>query len=100
MKRILEKWREINLQDHTERLNIPRAILFCWGTLICFLQTVAVFFSTNLLLFIAGPLWVIIIILSRQYYRIWRRYYSVVWPIIAQVLSIVAAFYIKICFLF
>ena len=95
MKNILEKWREICSQDHIEHLNIPRTLLFVWGMLILVFQTVALFLSFNLFLHVAGTLWVIIIILSRQYYLIWRRYYSIVWPIIAQVLSIVAAIYIK-----
>lgn len=96
MKKILEKWREICLQDNIEHLNIPRAMLFGWGILLLAIQICVVFFSFNLLLQISGPLWVIIILLSRKYYLIWRRYYSLIWPILAQVLSIIVTIYIKV----
>jgi len=96
VKKILGKWRKICFQDNIEHLNIPRVMLFGWGILLLGVHTCAVFWSFSLLLQISGPLWVMIILLYRQYYLIWKRYYSLIWPILAQVLSIVVAIYIKV----
>lgn len=99
MKKLLEKWREIINQDNTEHLAIPRGMLFIWGLFILIFQTATILFSFDLLLQISGALWVVIIFLSRQYYIVWKRYYSLVWPILVQTLSIIAAIYIKVRFL-
>ena len=99
MKKILEKWREIRDQDTIEHLTIPRVPLFVFGVLILSLQTVIIFFSFGFLLQIAGILLAAIIILPWQYYKIWKRYYSLVWPILIQILAIIGAIYVKVRFL-
>ena len=99
MKKILKKWREIRDQDTIEHLTIPRMPLFVFGILLLVLQTVIIFFSFSFLLQIAGILLAALIILPWQYYRVWKRYYSLVWPILVQTLSIIAAIYIKVRFI-
>ena len=99
MKKIWEKWREIRDQDNIEHLTIPRIPLLVFGILLLLLQTVIVFFSFSLLLQISGILLVAIILLPIQYYLIWKRYYSLVWPVLVQVLAIIGAIYIKVRFL-
>ena len=98
MKKIWKKWRDIRDQDNIEHLTIPRIPLLVFGILLLILQTVIIFFSFNLLLQIAGLLLVAIILLPRQYYRVWKRYYSLVWPILIQVLAIIGAIYVKVRF--
>lgn len=99
MKKILKKWREIRDQDTIEHLTIPRMPLFVFGILLLVLQTVIIFFSFSFLLQIAGILLAALIILPWQYYRIWKRYYSLVWPISIQILAIIGAIYVKVRFL-
>ncbi len=99
MKKIWEKWREIRDQDTIEHLTIPRIPLLVFGILLLLLQTVIIFFSFSFLLQIAGILLVAIILLPIQYYLIWKRYYSLVWPVLVQVLAIIGAIYVKVRFL-
>lgn len=99
MKKLLEKWRALCEQDYTEHLSVPRITLFCWGAFLFLVQTVTILASFTLLLQISGVLWILIYLLFRQYYRIWKRYYSLVWPILAHVVSVIVAIYIKVRFL-
>jgi len=96
VKNIFEKWWEICTQDHVERLTVPRTMLFARGLLILVIQTVVVFLGFNLLLQISGPMWAIVILMSLQHYRIWKRYYSLVWPILVQAVVLVVTIYIKL----
>ena len=96
MKKFFEKWWEICSQVHIERLAIPRTMLFLRGILILVIQTFVVFFGFNLLLQISLPLWAIVVLMSLQHYRIWKRYYSLVWPISVQMVLLVLTVYIKL----
>ena len=98
MKKTWKKWREIRDQDNIEHLTIPRIPLLVFGILLLLLQTVIIFFSFGFLLQIAGILLAALIILPWQYYLIWKRYYSLVWPIIIQILAIIGAIYVKVRF--
>lgn len=95
MSNFIDKWREICTGDNIEHLTIPRTILFGWGMMILLLQTVAILVRFEIFIQFAGWGWIIIFFLFRQYCRIWKRYYSVFWPILIQLLALVAAVYIK-----
>ena len=95
MSNFFDKWREICDGDNIEHLTIPRTILFGWGLMILILQTLSIFVRIEIFVQFAGWAWLIIFFLFRQYCRIWKRYYSVFWPILIHILALVAAVYIK-----
>lgn len=95
MQNIIDKWREICDDDNIEHLTIPRAILLGWGLMILLLQTLSIFVRIEIFVQFAGWAWLIIFFLFRQYCRIWKRYYSVFWPIFIHLLALAAATYIK-----
>lgn len=76
-------------------LTIPRGILFGWGSLILALQTLSVLAPLEVFLQIAGMVWFILFIMFRQYCRVWRRYYSLFWPIFFHSAALIAAIYVK-----
>ncbi len=95
MSNFIDKWREICTGDNIEHLTVPRGLLFCWGMMILVLQTVSILVRFEIFVQFAGWAWLIIFFLFCQYCRIWKRYYSVFWPILIQLLALVAAVYIK-----
>lgn len=96
MKNFFEKWWEICSNDHIAHLAIPRMMLFLRGMLVLVVQTIVVFFGFNLLLQISGPLWAIVVLMSLQHYRIWKRYYSLVWPVLIQMVLLAVTIYVKL----
>jgi len=99
MKNFIERWRNICEQNNIEHLNIPRGMLFAWGLFVLTVQTLTVLLSSRLFLPYLGILLPLITFLFRQYYLIWKRYYSLAWPILVQILVVFAAIYIKVRFI-
>ena len=76
-------------------LTIPRGILFGWGTMILVLQTLSVLVPLEVFLQVAGMVWLLLYLLFRQYCRVWRRYYSLFWPILVHLSALIAAICVK-----
>ena len=93
MRGFSDKWGAV--VNSTMHLTIPRGILFGWGMLILTLQTLSVLAPLEVFLQIAGMVWFILFIMFRQYCRVWKRYYSLFWPIFVHLTALVAAIYIK-----
>lgn len=94
----LEKWRDICNRENIEHLTIPRAMLFGWGMLLLLAQTIIVLAFSGVFVLIVGVPFLIWIILFRQYYLIWKRYYSPVWPIMIHMLAFFATIFINVRF--
>ncbi len=99
MQDFLDKWREICNSDNIEHLTVPRGMLFGCGSMILILQTLSIFVRVEIFVQFAGWGWLILFFLFRQYCRIWKRYYSVFWPIFVHTAALVAAIYIKVRYL-
>ena len=95
MSNFIDKWRDICNSNNIERLTVPRAMLFGWGAMILILQTVSVLVRIEIFLQFAGWALIIIFLLFLQYCRVWKRYYSVFWPIFVHTAALVAAICIK-----
>lgn len=97
--KILEKytdsWRLVVISESIEHLTIPRGVLIGWGIMILFLQTLAVLAPIEIFLQIAGLVWTLLFLLFRQYCRIWRRYYSLFWPLFIHLSALAAAILLK-----
>lgn len=94
-KKYTDKWNLVVASQNIEHIATPRGILFGWGTLILALQTLSVLAPLEVFLQIAGMVWFILFIMFRQYCRVWKRYYSLFWPIFVHLTALVAAIYIK-----
>ena len=94
-KKYTDKWNLVVADQNIEHITIPRVILFGWGLMILVLQTLAVLASLEIFLQIAGLVWMLLFLLFRQYCRVWRRYYSLFWPIFIHSAALVAAIFIK-----
>lgn len=97
--KILEKytdsWRLVVIGESIEHLTIPRGVLIGWGIMILFLQTLAVLAPIEFFLQIAGLVWTLLFLLFRQYCRVWRRYYSLFWPLFIHLSALAAAILLK-----
>ena len=97
--KILEKytdsWRLVVISESIEHLTIPRGVLIGWGIMILFLQTLAVLAPIEIFLQIAGLIWTLLFLLFRQYCRVWRRYYSLFWPLFIHLSALAAAILLK-----
>ncbi len=93
MRGFSDKWSAV--ANNTVHLTIPRGILFGWGTMIIVLQTLSVFAPLEVFLQIAGMVWILLFLMFRQYCRVWRRYYSLFWPIFVHLSALAAAIYVK-----
>ena len=93
MRGFSDKWGAV--VNNAVHLTIPRGILFGWGLMILVLQTLAVLAPLEIFLQIAGLVWMLLFLLFRQYFRVWRRYYSLFWPIIVHLSALIAAIYVK-----
>lgn len=97
--KILEKytdsWRLVVISESIEHLTIPRGVLIGWGIMILFLQTLAVLAPIEIFLQIAGLVWTLLFLLFRQYCRVWRRYYSLFWPLFIHLSALAAAILLK-----
>ena len=94
-KKYTDKWNLVVADQNIEHITIPRVILFSWGLMILVLQTLAVLASLEIFLQIAGLVWMLLFLLFRQYCRVWRRYYSLFWPIFIHSAALIAAIYLK-----
>ena len=90
-----DNWRLVVISESIEHLTIPRGILIGWGIMILILQTLAVLAPLGIFLQIAGLVWTLLFLLFRQYCRIWRRYYSLFWPLFIHITALAAAICIK-----
>lgn len=90
-----DNWRLVVISESIEHLTIPRGALIGWGIMILVLQTLAVLTPIEAFLQIAGLVWALLFLLFRQYCRVWRRFYSLFWPIFIHVSALVAAICIK-----
>lgn len=90
-----DNWRLVVISESIEHLTIPRGALIGWGIMILVLQTLAVLTPIEAFLQIAGLVWALLFLLFRQYCRVWRRYYSLFWPIFIHVSALFAAICIK-----
>ncbi len=95
MRDFLDEWSKICNSDNIEHLTVPRVTLFGWGMMILILQTISIFVRFEIFLQFAGWAWIILFFLFRQYCRIWKRYYSVFWPVAVHTAALIAAIYIK-----
>ena len=97
--KILEKytdsWRLVVISESIEHLTIPRGVLIGWGIMILFLQTLAVLAPIEIFLQIVGLVWALLFLLFRQYCRVWRRYYSLFWPLFIHLSALAAAILLK-----
>ena len=94
-KKYTDKWNLVVASQNIEHIAIPRGILFGWGLMILVLQTLAVLAPLEIFLQIAGLVWMLLFLLFRQYCRVWRRYYSLFWPIFIHSAALIAAIYVK-----
>ena len=94
-KKYTDKWNLVVASQNIEHIAIPSGILFGWGLMILVLQTLAVLAPLEIFLQIAGLVWMLLFLLFRQYFRVWRRYYSLFWPIIVHLSALIAAIYVK-----
>ena len=90
-----DKWNLVVSSQSIEHLVIPRGIIIGWGVMILVLQTLAVLAPLEVFLQIAGLVWMLLFLLFRQYCRVWRRYYSLFWPIFIHTAALAAAICIK-----
>ena len=95
MNNFIEKWREICTSDIIEHLTVPRPMLFGWGTMILILQTVSILVRIEIFVQFIGWILLMVFFLFQQYCRVWKRYYSLFWPIFVHLTALVAAIYIK-----
>ena len=95
MNNFIEKWREICTSDVIEHLNVPRPMLFGWGTMILILQTVSILVRIEIFVQFIGWILLMVFFLFQQYCHVWKRYYSLFWPIFVHLTALVAAIYIK-----
>lgn len=93
MRGFSDKWDAV--VNQTVHLTIPRVMLLGWGTMILTIQTITILVPLEIFLQIAAAVWLIIFILFRQYCNVWRRYYSLFWPIFIHSAALVAAIFIK-----
>ncbi len=93
MRGFSDKWGAV--VNSAVHLTIPRGMLFGWGTMILILQTLSVLAPLEVFLQVAGMVWFILFIMFRQYCRVWRRYYSLFWPICVHLSAFAAAIYVK-----
>ena len=96
IRSFLYKWQNIRSQENTTYLTIPRAVLFVWGSMLLIFQTMIVLACFGLFVLIIGVPCLIWGILFREYYRVWKRYYSSFWPVFIHTLALLAAVYIKV----
>lgn len=93
MRGFSDRWHGV--VNSAVHLTIPRAMLFGWGTIILVLQTVSVLLPFEVFLQVAGMVWMIIFVMFRQYCRVWRRYYSLFWPILVHLSALIATICVK-----
>ena len=98
MRNFIDEFRDVCNRENIEHLTIPRAILFGWGLLLLLAQTTIVLACSGVFVLISGVLWLIWIIFFRQYYLVWKRYYSPVWPIMIHMLAFFATVFISVRF--
>lgn len=99
MRGFSDKWSCIVNSDSIEHLTIPRLLLFGWGTMLLALQTLAILVNLEIVIHIVGWMWLFLFLLFRQYCRVWKRYYSLFWPIFVHAAALVTAIYIKVRYL-
>ena len=90
-----DNWRLVVISESIEHLTIPRGALIGWGIMILVLQTLAVLTPIEAFLQIAGLVWALLFLLFRQYCRVWRRYYSLFWPLFIHLSALAAAILLK-----
>ena len=95
LEKYTDRWRLVVISESIEHLTIPRGVLIGWGIMILFLQTLAVLAPIEIFLQIAGLVWTLLFLLFRQYCRVWRRYYSLFWPLFIHLSALAAAILLK-----
>jgi hypothetical protein len=95
LEKYTDRWRLVVISESIEHLTIPRGVLIGWGIMILFLQTLAVLAPIEFFLQIAGLVWTLLFLLFRQYCRVWRRYYSLFWPLFIHLSALAAAILLK-----
>lgn len=96
---VFDKWHSVCEQDNIEHLTIPRSMLLCWGMLLLVFQVIIILACSGLFVLISGVPYIIWIYLFRSYYMVWKRYYSIIWPILVHILVFTITIYISVRFL-